>query len=554
MSGRILAQNSGQVNLDSLYNKIIQIKAPEFLPTNAQPDELTAEDKKCGFSLVTSVKSNFDLFSPEQQDLLQSILSRPTLQTSIVSPSGFFKVHYDQTGSNRPAYVASLSADQNAMEVAEALDSVFRYEVGYLGFLEPVGDNGAGGDDKYDVYIQNQSAGLYGYTEPEIRVGPVNWTSFIVIDNDYVGYYSSGINGMLVTVAHEFHHGIQVGNYSIPSDNSPYRNNDVYFYELTSTSMEEFVYDSVNDYYAYMPSYFQRPDKALPLQNGYNVAIWNLFLQKRFGFGILKQQWELIPSISAIMAINNTILDGGSSFPGELNRFGIWTYFTNVRTRSGVYFEEAANYPLITATFTIPFPSPPTGDLSSKPTANNFLLFNVSTNGDSLIAIITNGDAFEASQNANQVFSYDYTLYNNPTSGERELTSQYSSTFSAINPSFWSVSEILNTDLVRSDSVLISNVDSNEGFVYPNPFRYSTPSLIFLLGISSGTEVDFQVYSIGLNLVFSASKFVGELNYTPYIEWDGLDSNQNKLGSGVYIYVIKHGDEVIKGKVVIFNE
>lgn len=542
--------------LDSIYTKFLQLKAPELLPQTDQIEELTLEDRKCGFTIVTSIKSNIDIFSPEQRDVLQKILSRPSLQTSIVSPSGFFRIHYDATNvyGNLPSYNPNWSVEQNVAEVAEALDSVYRFEVNYLGYLSPPGDIGAGGDDKYDVYIQNQGGGLYGYTEPESKIGTVNWTSFIVIDNDYVGYYSSGIDGMLVTVAHEFHHSIQVGNYSVPDPNSPYRDSDVYFYEITSTSMEEFVYDDVNDYYAYMSSYFQNPEVALPKQNGYNLAIWNIYLKQRFGFEILKQQWELIPSINAIMSINNTILNAGSSFPGELNKFGIWTYFTNVRARSGVYFEEAANYPLISATFTIPFPSPPPGDLSSKPTANNFLLFNVSTNGDSLIAIITNGDTFAASQNANQVFSYDYTLYNNPTSGERELTSQYSSTFSAINTSFWSVSEILNTDLVRSDSVLISNVDSNESFVYPNPFRYSTPNIIILLGINSGTEVDFQVYSIGLNLIYSASKFVGELNYTPYIEWDGLDSNQNKLGSGVYIYVIKQGDEVIKGKVVIFNE
>ena len=57
-----------------------------------------------------------------------------------------------------------------------------------------------------------------------------------------------------------------------------------------------------------------------------------------------------------------------------------------------------------------------------------------------------------------------------------------------------------------------------------------------------------------MKLVYSTSKYVSELNYLPYIDWDGLDNNKNKLASGVYIYVIKQGDEVIKGKVVIFNE
>ena len=121
----------------------------------------------------------------------------------------------------------------------------------------------------------------------------------------------------------------------------------------------------------------------------------------------------------------------------------------------------------------LPFPAPPPSNLSSKPTANNFLLFRVSSSSDSLFAIITNGDAFSASQNANQSFNYSYTLYNNPTTGERSLTSDYSSTFSAGNPSFWSVSEILNDLLVRSDSVVIPIVEVNESLVFPNPFNYS---------------------------------------------------------------------------------
>ncbi len=81
--------------------------------------------------------------------------------------------------------------------------------------MSPPSDNGAGGDNKYDVYIQNQGGGVYGYTEWESKVGSVNWTSFMVIDNDYIGYYSTGLDGMKVTVAHEFHHGIQLGNYSV---------------------------------------------------------------------------------------------------------------------------------------------------------------------------------------------------------------------------------------------------------------------------------------------------------------------------------------------------
>jgi hypothetical protein len=546
-----------QFQLDSLYSKFLQLRAPELLQNKSNLRDLTLEDRKCGFSIITDVKSNLNSFSPEQQVVLNSILSRPSLQTSVVSPSGFFRIHYDETGFNRPAYNTSLTVEQNVAQVAAALDSSYRFEITYLGFLAPVGDNGAGGDDKYDIYIQNQSAGLYGYTEPEMRVGNVNWTSFIVIDNDYTGYYSSGINGMLVTVAHEFHHGIQIGNYSIPSDNSPYRNTDIFFYELTSTSMEDFVYDTVNDYYAYMASYFSHPDKAMQNQNGYNLAIWNLFLVESIsdtvGFSLIKKQWELIPSIPAIQAINSSLTYNDLSFPGLLNKFGIWTYYTKNRSIPGSYFEEASNYPLIQPTANVDFiVNKKLVQINSYPAANNFVKFNIYNSGDTLYALVTNGNAL---QNPNQTVLFEYTLYSNSSEGTRQLTENYSSTFTTSNPSYWSVSEILNSILVRSDSATIPTININQSLAYPNPFKYEVVSnLNIALQIKSGTQVDFQVYTPGLKLVYSATKVVGVVNNSPNIEWDGLDNSDSKLASGVYIYVIKYGDEVIKGKVVIFNE
>ena len=37
------------------------------------------------------------------------------------------------------------------------------------------------------------------------------------------------------------------------------------------------------------------------------------------------------------------------------------------------------------------------------------------------------------------------------------------------------------------------------------------------------------------------------------ITWDAMDDKNEKLASGVYIYVIQRGDEITKGKVVILN-
>ncbi len=91
------------------------------------------------------------------------------------------------------------------------------------------------------------------------------------------------------------------------------------------------------------------------LNNGYNLAIWNIFLKDNFGFDIIKSQWVLMPTKRALEAINQSIIENNSNFGYQFNTFGIWTYFTNTRSITGKYFEEAANYPLIDPTSTANF-------------------------------------------------------------------------------------------------------------------------------------------------------------------------------------------------------
>lgn len=539
----IFAQELTRSQLDSLYNRFLYVRSENKVESE-RPSDFNEQPEKCGLGFVNTIVLNIDKFLPEQQAILKVLLQRPSLQTSIVTPKGYFRIHYDQTGTNAPGY--SLT------ELAAALDSAYEFEVNFLGYPPPPPDNGAGGDDRYDIYILDLGGSYYGYTQFEDQIGNGKYLTFTVIDNDYQGYFSTGINGARVTVAHEFHHAIQAGNYI-------YRDSDLFYYEITSTAMEEFVFDDVNDYYAYMSDYFNNPTRAFAQNNGYNLAIWNIFLKDRFGFDILKRQWELLPSARALNAINISLNEKGSTFRNELNRFGVWTYFTNYRTFPGKYFEEAANYPLIRTTSPMVF-TPPSKSftMSTRPTTNYFL--KIVDGRDTLISIISNSDIISGIDSVNNSFGFEYILYSDTSVADRKLADKYSATLNASPQNFWSASEVLNNFVVNGDSTFKIFGNDKETFAFPNPYRYSKKYglgnfVYFQIQAELGDEVDLSIFTTAMKLVYNSKESVSFLpNGAKGIKYEVKDLDKKHLASGIYIYTIKIQDKTVTGKFVVFNE
>ena len=265
-----------------------------------------------------------------------------------------------------------------------------------------------------------------------------------------------------------------------------------------------------------------------------------------------------MPSVRAMFAINTSIFEYGSSFAREYNRYGIWMYFTNYRAVPGKYFEEGVNYPLVEPTSVVLFtPTSQTLNMSSRAAAHSFITFVVSSNNDSLVTIVSNGDVQNAVYGLNNFFDFSYTLYSDSSSGDRFLTENYSSDFVAENPAFWSVSEILNNFVVREDDASFSPPDGS-AFAFPNPFNYSLNNeIVISLNAKSGETVELNIYSISMELVYKSEKPITLItrNSSNFfgITWNAMDDNSEKLASGIYIYVIQKGDEITKGKVVIFN-
>jgi hypothetical protein len=292
------------------------------------------------------------------------------------------------------------------------------------------------------------------------------------------------------------------------------------------------------------------------------LAIWNIYLQNRFGFGILKKQWELIPTTQAIKAIALSLNDIGSTLGNELNKFGIWTFYTNSRNYfPTLYFEEASDYPLLIATATTNFnSSAQTYDMSVNPCANYFLKVNIVPTSDIFFAIVTNSDWQKAIDNPNQYLDFSFSVFNDTTSGTNLISDNYSVSFNHDGQTFWNNAGIMNNSVVYGDSnYTIPNIEGDT-YAFPTPFLTSySPYLKFDFSLDKliDYEVDLNIYSSGLGLVYSKKMFL-EAIYVKDSKWYfriGLNNSEiNDFATGVYIYVIKSGDEVWKGKLVIFND
>ena len=548
-------------NLDSLYNEIISLHQNDINGKKLNSISDNNHPIKCGFGIVADAKTHFNEFTAEQRSKINEILARPERQKSIVSPAGFFRIHYDTTGFNAPNYFSStpnnikLSVDSLAM----AFDSSYSFEVNFLGYNPPPSDDGDGGDELFDIYITN--LGYYGVTEWELNSNNKN-KSFINIDSK-MDFYTKGINAVRATAAHEFHHAIQVGSYSVNMGGN------IFYFELTSTSMEEFVFSSVNDYYGYLSGFFNNPDRRFTFYDGsgngggYDRAIWNIFLKEKFeqeegnskkGFDIIKRTWELMRNNqnSALESINLSLLENGLSLKNTFAEFAQWAYFTGYRAKVNKYFSEANNYPLVKPIGLYQYQAPQkTYMMSLKPMANNYMIFDLSSSGinDTIVSIVTNCDLINAETNPYVSINYDYSLLTVGEDGSNKIVTGYYSKIETNKQEYLKESNIFNNIIVNGTTILREEVD----YAYPQPFNYSKNVCVFFpTKLNQFGLAKLTIYSTSMDLIYN-----GELEILNsekvVVRWNGEDNNGKKAASGIYIFVTESDGEVIKGKLAIIN-
>ena len=280
-----------------------------------------------------------------------------------VSPGGHFKIWYVTTTEDRPGAGWPELDDADTGTVPEYvrqcgtfLEESRRVIVEELGYRPPPTDyqyhdlyeemdSDDGGDGLYDVYIVDLPSQFSGYTRPEAITTGAALPSYIVLDNDFVESRRSvekALDLLRITIAHEYFHAVQFG----------YDAGEAAFWlEQSAVWIEEQVYDEVDDYLTYLPSFsgfLTEPWLALDAANGeheYAGVLWPLFLEQRFDRDLIRIIWDRAETSRALEAIDEGLRSVGSDLASAFQEFTAWNVFTDMRADAERYYEEGASYP-----------------------------------------------------------------------------------------------------------------------------------------------------------------------------------------------------------------
>jgi hypothetical protein len=331
----------------------------------------------CATPIFLEIRANWDRFSPKTKSILESYTKRITYnfpESTYNTPQGHFKIHYVTQGDS------AVPNEGWVHTCGQVLEHVWDTEIGVLGYNPPPSDSlnpdtsDNGGDGRYDVYLLDLSSEYLGGTWREYFLSPqsISATSYIVLDNDYVGYISihSKIEWLEVTFAHEFFHAIQMG-YDATEYEQENNNVKPYWMEMSAVWMEDIVYDDINDYRGYLPSFFNHPDWSLKTfgtnpqtdqaRHPYGSCVWPIYLSERkypskpegFDTTIIRDIWEgcaQVPGDNAIdypggkSATDKALEVRGSNFDEAFREFTVWNYFTANRAIPQLFYSEGNQF------------------------------------------------------------------------------------------------------------------------------------------------------------------------------------------------------------------
>lgn len=566
------ALNQGRLTYEQyLVYSALNIFAPEQIP---QPYQLASTDLplKTGTFIVQEVKANWQRLSPAAQAQLAPYFERPQLPRSVLSPSGRFRIHFETFGSHQ---VDATDANQNKIpdfidRSAEYFDHTHAAIVNELGYDSPPADSGGRGKE-FDIYVLalNRTYGIT-YLEEQVPGKTDAFSCYIEIDNDYAGFSTKPLPALMVTSAHEYFHAVQVGY--------RYRDDDVFFMEMCSTWMEDYLYDEVNDYLLYLNNFFNQINYPFYYTNGswfeYASCLWNHMIVKKYGPDVIRQIWAAIPRQPALLAIRQVLGGYGTTLNRELADFGLWNYFTGSRADTVRYYPEGHLYPEVLAKgdYELMENSSLLTDNMRKMSSIYYQLHDAS-HGDEIGLVITNfsepdpnyiisdRDTFRINLvQVEQIPPGDSTYF--PRNHLMRLTDHVGILLTVSDEENWFGRAVITNSSVNPRVIQFfppfaigDNESGNYIYaVYPNPLILGQNQPLFITCITKDNrDGELAIYSTDGRLMHRESYVASQLNYRVFV-WDGNNLDGAAASSGIYLAILRAGGHISTQKFAVIKK
>ena len=479
--------------------------------------------------------------------------------------NGYLRFHYSTSGTHA---VANSDTNNNSIpdyidQMVDVFAHVASIQLDSFLYSEPPSDSwypansDNGGSNHYDVYIRNLQSNVYGYVSPEnfaqsgsfgdnensstTELNALN--SYMALRNNYNGFPGTEEESIKVTAAHEFHHAVQSGYDGFEAQ---------WLMEATAVSMEEQVYDEINDCYQYLPSWFNEPHKSLDDQSDhwYGSFIYPQYIYEHLGgYLTLRKIWQKSILNDSYYgdyshrAISLALSSEGSSFKDALNKMVVANRVMSSNSNAGVFtYEEAEAYPVSgPTTFTEITYTAGTPQSVTSTNLNRFASqYTRLISSDPVIASLSNTTGPDSDLNMHAIISYEdnsWTVYSgneiniDPTGASSVYLAIVSQDTSGNN---WDYQvDISDGELSIEDQNIPSSISVSQN--YPNPFNPST---------SFNVEIPFQQH-LRINIISVNGKSIRQIANKSYPEgnilfqWDGRTESGKLASSGQYFIVVE---------------
>ncbi len=544
--------------------KAYSVFAPELVPDEYAGGVI----EKCGLPTIEELESVLSTLPEAVAAEIRELRARPVCQTYVETTH--FRIHYDTSGTHTIYGWPNTTFRDDVMTAAEYS---WTRQVDDAGFRPPPPDgsdpDGGGGNDLYDIYVQDLGTGLFGYCAGSYYQpgGPSSdASSYVVINHDFTGFGHTQTECIQITVAHEFCHGLQAAH----DINEP-----TWYKECTSMWAEDYVYDDINDYRGYINYYFSSPYQSLDYNPSggmrwYGTSVWNFFLCEHVDPNVVVENWWEMETSGEYVAMNNVLLARGTSLADEFHEFAIWNFFTNSRYDGG-HYEEGQFFPLNATSRTFSFyPIADVGPYTAmRPDAMayNLTKFTNPANGWTGLHLSFDGPSLAMLDYSANICTRDDIIGTGGTHyvGEISLNpwGNGDTTIEAWDTLDYAMLIVVNAstsyddmDYLFSAEQVDTGVDDVDAHVFalrpasPNPFAAGT-SISYSIQ-NGGGAVEMTIYDITgreVRTVVNEQMSAGDkLAY-----WDGMDENGERVASGVYFARLNVDGLTAFGKLVVLK-